>query len=193
MNKILVVVFLLLLSGLAATLRPAMQAASNETAQARLARINQSTEQQLTIRNEPDSPLLLLSATVKEAAAGDFTALTGALTPFSLVSSVPEAMVQNVSGKTITSFAIGIRNDRTTEMRVLIKSGVRIPPGARFLLERREFIPSEKITRPNGASITVQPGLERATSWLRQGPRSELHAFIGQVKFTDRTSWLISH
>jgi hypothetical protein len=160
-----------------------------------LEKVAKSPEQPLRVVENDDSPLRIVQAVVKEAEGSDFTALTGKTTSLAAVPSVPEAKLMNTSGKTITSFAIAVRDPHTRSIRGFVQRAVSIAPGETYTVERQHFLNPEKITSPGGArgfsQKLVQPKADSENYWISFARRADLFITIGRVQFEDASSWTI--
>jgi hypothetical protein len=160
-----------------------------------LEKIEKSPEQPLRIAENADSPLRIVYATVKEAEGSEYTKLTGQTTDLTTVPTVPEARLFNSSGKTITSFAIAVRNPNSRSIRGFIQRAVSIAPGETYTVERQHFLNPDKITVPEGErgyrQKLVLPKLDSEKSWLSFGRRSDLFITVGRVQFDDASTWTL--
>jgi hypothetical protein len=160
-----------------------------------LEKIEKSPEQSLRVVENDDSPLRIVQAAVKEAEGSEYTKLTGRTTELAAVPTVPEARLFNSSGKTITSFAIAVRNPHSRSIRGFIQRSVSIAPGETYTVERQHFLNPDKITVPDGErgvrQKLVLPKLDSEKFWINFGKRSDLFITIGRVQFDDASTWTL--
>jgi hypothetical protein len=171
------------------------QGAGNEDKKELLRQVEESPDQPLRTLENEDSPLRLTETKVKEVPAHLFTKLTGRVTDLPAVSTVPEARLVNVSGRTVTGFMLLVRDPNSRSTRGVLKSELALKPGESFQIKRDHFVEPERRTTvgENGKTrqTTVAPGIESEKSWIQFAARPDLFVAVARVEFDDGSSWLI--
>lgn len=157
--------------------------------------IEAAPDQALRIIGNDDCPLRLVEARVKEAPGHLFTKLTGRTTDLASVSTVPEAMLVNHSGQTVTRFFLAIRDPLSRTTRGILQSKLALKPGETYKITRDHFAEPEQMTVKGEDGKfhqkLVAPGLESEKKWLHFAERSSLFITVAMIEFADGSRWAI--
>lgn len=158
--------------------------------------VENSPELPLKVAGNENCPFRIIQATVKEISGSDFSRLTGRTTDQVTVASVPEVRLVNTSEQTITEFILLVRDPQSRASRGFVQQKISIGPGETYLVKREHFVAPEKqtIARANEPvrHILSQPNLESEKYWLQFAtPPSEMFVTVGQLTFSNGTTWMI--
>jgi hypothetical protein len=187
-------VLLLSAVALAFNLNTRNQRAQNSAREEAIRQVNDSPDQFLRILGNDDSPLRIVEARVKEIPGHLFTKLTGRVTELAVVSSLPEVRLLNSSGKTVTRFALIIREPRSQITKGVLQSKIALKPGETYVVKPEHFAGAEKITTADATDArtsSVVPGIDSEKRWMHFAARTDVFITIYRVEFEDGTSWTI--
>ncbi len=154
-------------------------------------RIRDSEDHPLQIKQTADTPLKILSATVKEIPRDDYQKLTGKLTDLVTVISVPEAKLQNTSNKKITELFFITRDLSTNKLKGMMMKDISVEPGQFFYIKRGGAVKTESVTVAAEDETVRELTKESMTNenyWLPFKDKNQLQVSV-VVTFADETTW----
>jgi hypothetical protein len=171
-----------------------LQVLDQRAENAALEQIEKSSDRPLRVVGNDDCALRIVEARVKEVSGTHFTRLTGRATDLEVVSTVPEVELMNTSGRTITGFAIAIRDPLSRTTRTLVQLKVSVAPGETYIVKREHFVNPEKMMVANESGVRqtlVKPQMKSEKLWLQFAKRSDIFITVGRVNFDDGSAWMI--
>lgn len=155
-------------------------------------------EQNLFVDNSQNSGLWVESATAKEIGGDQYERLTGKRPLVNNYISFPAVTLVNKTGKVITGFSLGLMNVSLNELDIHRKTGLQLEPGQRMALDPLIWATLRK--KAAHTSIEKDGVVQEDTSpaswdfegaWV-VGGIADFSFFVGQVDFSDGTTWLMT-
>jgi hypothetical protein len=154
-------------------------------------KIQSSADHPLRIKEDADAPLKILSVGVKEISREDYQKLTGKITELNSVFSVPEAALQNTSGKKITEVFFITRDLSTNKLKGMMMKDVSIDPGQTFHIKRGGAVKIDSITEAESDGTVrelTKESMSNENYWLPFANIDRLLVSVA-VTFSDGTEW----
>jgi hypothetical protein len=115
------------------------------------------------------------------------------------MSTYPDILLMNTSGRTITSFIVMLKSkvdrsgaDGSGYKHVVLAKNLSVPSGGTYTFPSKSWVLEDKVTvqKDDGTfrSVMRTPGLDSAKSWL-PGSASDLHVTVSMVVFDDGSQW----
>jgi len=155
-------------------------------------------DQSLFVDNSQSSGLWIESATAKEIGADHYERLTRKKPLVNNYISFPTVTLVNKTQKIITGFSLGLMNVSLGELDVHRKTGLQLEPGQRLTLDPLIWATLRK--KAAHTSIEKDGVVQEDTSaagwdfegaWV-VGAIADFSFFVGQVDFSDGSTWLMT-
>ena len=153
--------------------------------------VEKSPDLLLGVQQDEDTPMRILSATVKEVSGSDYEKLTSGKADFPSVISAPNVKLLNVSSKTITRVLLIINDVSAQKSSGLLMHHLAISPGATFEISPANFVKPENLTTVDeGGRLdsSLKHPMKSKKAWLTFPNRSQIQVRVG-VGFEDGTEW----
>lgn len=143
---------------------------------------------------DESTPLRIVSAGVKVISGEDYSRLTGHALDLDRVSSLPDLQVTNVSDRPIVAFMFMVRDPEVGISRVIEVTRLNIQPGSSYSLLRDDMVSEEAGFVADGSGVRKEQRskFESKNYWVSNVNHLGSYLTIGQVTFSDGSSWMIS-
>ena len=149
----------------------------------------------LEVESSERPAVSIQSASTKTITKSQYRELTGGLPASARYSACPAVRVINTSQQTVKAFSLGLLNKRTNSLDVLRIGSHQLEPGEEFVVDPLLWAKTRK--KPTKTFIQ-RDGLtwedKRPPDWNSEemwfpGDAADLLIFIGEVEFSDGTTW----
>jgi hypothetical protein len=137
------------------------------------------------------SPLVVQAASAREIDQNTYLGLTGQPT-LSSMSTYPDIVMVNTSGRTITSFILIFHSKVEGGSHYSIVKNLSIASGSAYAYAFKEWLLEDKVTvrKDDGTfkSAMRKPGPDSTKFWI-PGAVSDLQVVVSRVVFEDGSQW----
>lgn len=149
----------------------------------------------LEVDNSEHPAVSIQSASTKTITRSQYRELTGGLAGSARYTACPAVRVINTSDQTVKAFALGMFNKRTKRLDVLRIGSHSLEPREEFLVDPLLWV--EAVKKPT-RNFILKDGLAwedtRPPDWNSEemwflGDAADFQIFVGEVEFSDGTTW----
>jgi hypothetical protein len=145
----------------------------------------------ITIEQDADTPLRILSADVKQITSAEYSSMAGQRAPRSLMISAPTVRLRNESSQTIESIMLIVQDPVKEFSKGIRMTAVNLEPGREMTITPLNFVAGQAVSSVddggNLRSSASDPALD-PRFWLPFDSTENLRVRVA-VEFTNGGSW----